>query len=369
MVFCIDILQDLVYIYLSEAITRDVNEGVTVVSIKDIAEACGVSTATVSKALNDRDDVNPATKERVQETAKLLGYLPNAMARALKTKKSYNIGVLMVDKAQSGLKHHYFSSILDSFKVVMERNGYDLTFISNQIGNQTYSYYEHCQYRNVDGVLAACVDFRTPEMQTLLSSDLPVVSIDYVSEDGYTVASDNAQGIRDAVSYAIQRGHKEIAYIYGDDSQVTEVRCETFRNILAEHHCNVRNQFIRQGKYLAPEVAYRLTQELLTDGECRPSCILYPDDICAIAGMAAITDNHLEAGKDISVIGYDGNPTLRMLRPNLTTIRQDTDTMGLKSAELMLKLLRKEHIAPTERVTYCKGQLLEGETVAQLEEL
>ena len=68
----------------------NLNEGVTVVSIKDIAEACGVSTATVSKALNDRDDVNPATKERVQETAKLLGYLPNAMARALKTKKSYN---------------------------------------------------------------------------------------------------------------------------------------------------------------------------------------------------------------------------------------------------------------------------------------
>jgi len=342
------------------------NEGVTVVSIKDIAEACGVSTATVSKALNDRDDVNPATKERVQETAKLLGYLPNAMARALKTKKSYNIGVLMVDKAQSGLKHHYFSSILDSFKVVMERNGYDLTFISSQIGSQTCSYYEHCQYRNVDGVLAACVDFRTPEVQRLLQSELPVVSIDYVSEHGCAVVSDNDEGIRSAVNYALQRGHKEIAYIYGDDSQVTEIRCEAFRNTMWEHHCEVRNQFIRQGKYLAPEIAYRLTQELLTDGTHRPSCILYPDDICAVAGIAAISDNHLKAGEDISVIGYDGNPTLRLLRPNLTTIQQDTDTMGVKSAELMLKLLRKEQIAASEKVLYCKGQLLEGETVAQL---
>lgn len=336
------------------------------VSIKDIAEACGVSTATVSKALNDRDDVNPATKERVQETAKLLGYLPNAMARALKTKKTYNIGVLMVDKAQSGLKHHYFASILDSFKVVMERSGYDLTFISNQIGSQTCSYYEHCQYRNVDGVLAACVDFRTPEVQTLLSSDLPVVSIDYVSEYGCTVASDNAEGIRSAVEYALQRGHKEIAYIYGDDSQVTEIRREAFRDTMFDHHCEVRNQFVRQGKYLTPEIAYRLTQELLTDSEQKPTCILYPDDICAIAGIAAITDNHLEAGKDVSVIGYDGNPVLRMLRPNLTTIQQDTDAMGVKSAELMLKLLRKEQIARAERIVYCEGQLLEGETVAQL---
>lgn len=336
------------------------------VSIKDIAEVCGVSTATVSKALNNREDVNPVTRERVQETAKQLGYLPNVMARALKTNKTYNIGVLMVDKAQNGLKHHYFASILDCFKVIMEHNGYDLTFISNQIGEQAFSYYEHCMYRNVDGILAACVDFRTPEMETLLQSDFPMVSIDHVAENAYAVVSDNENGIRSAVEYALQRGHAEIAYIYGDDTQVTEVRKKAFLDVLAQQHCQIRNQFIREGRYLNPEMAYRLTQELLRDCEQRPTCILYPDDICAIAGIAAVTDNHLKVGKDISVIGYDGNPILRMLRPNLTTIQQDTDTIGLKAAELMLKLLRKEPIPATERVLYCKGVLLEGETVAQL---
>ena len=336
------------------------------ISIKDIAEACGVSTATVSKALNNREDVNPATRERVQETARQLGYLPNAMARALKTKKSYNIGVLMMDKAQNGLKHHYFASILDSFKVIMEHNGYDLTFISNQIGEQTCSYYEHCLYRNVDGVLVACVDFRSQDMQTLLNSSLPVVSVDYVSENKFAVASDNADGIRSALEYALQRGHEKIAYIYGEDAQVTEIRRNAFVQTLASHHCEIRSQFIRQGRYLNPELSYRLTQELLTECDERPSCILYPDDICAIAGIAAVTDNHLEAGKDVSIIGYDGNPTLRMLRPNLTTIQQDTDMIGSKAAELMLKLLRKESIPPAERAIYCKGLFLEGETVAQL---
>lgn len=336
------------------------------VSIKDIAEVCGVSTATVSKALNNRDDVNPTTKERVQEVAKQLGYLPNAMARALKTKKTYNIGILMMDKAQNGLKHHYFSSILDSFKVVMERNGYDLTFISNQIGEQTFSYYEHCMYRNVDGVLAACVEFDTPEMQMLLESKLPVVSIDYISDNGFTVVSDNDDGIRRAVEYALGKGHTEIAYIYGEDAQVTEIRKQAFRKTLENHHCEIRNQFVRQGNYLNPERAYQLTQELLTDCEHRPTCIIYPDDICAVAGIAAITDSHLETGKDVSVIGYDGNPILQMLRPNLTTVWQDTDTMGLKAAELMLKLLRKEQIPQAEKIIYCKSILLAGETVAQL---
>ncbi|MDE5753646.1 MAG: LacI family transcriptional regulator [Oscillospiraceae bacterium] len=334
--------------------------------MKDIAEACGVSTATVSKALNNRDDVNPATKERVQEVAKQLGYLPNAMARALKTKKTYNIGVLMVDKAQSGLKHRYFASILDSFKVFMERNGYDLTFISNQIGEQTYSYYEHCMYRNVDGVLAACVDFYTPGVRMLLESKLPVVSIDYIADNSYTVVSDNQDGMRRAVEYALSRGHKEIAYIYGEDAQVTEIRKNTFRDTMAAHHCEVRNQFLRQGKYLHTELAYQLTQELLTNCEHRPTCILYPDDICAIAGMGAIADQHLEPGRDISVIGYDGDPTLQMLRPSLTTIQQDVDTMGRKAAELMLKLLRKEQILPEAQTVYCPSLLLAGETVAQL---
>ena len=86
------------------------------VSIKDIALRCNVSAATVSKALNDHSDVGPATKQRVREAAREMGYLPNSMARGLKTKKSYNIGVLMVDKANSGLQHHYFAAILDSFK-------------------------------------------------------------------------------------------------------------------------------------------------------------------------------------------------------------------------------------------------------------
>lgn len=334
------------------------------VSIKDIAQACGVSTATVSKALNNREDVNPQTRERVQETAKQLGYLPNAMARALKTNKTYNIGVLMVDKADSGLTHHYFASILDSFKVAMERSGYDLTFISNQIGSQTCSYYEHCIYRNVDGVLAACVDFSTPEVKDLLSSELPVVSVDYDNGGNYAVVSDNEAGVRDAVEYALQMGHTTLALIYGEDSQVTQVRRSAFAETLKAHRCEVHDELILQGKYLHPELAYGLTQTLLHE-QNRPTCILYPDDICAVAGMAAIKDAGLEPGKDVSLIGYDGHPVLRMLGPHLTTIQQDTETIGIKAAELMLHLLHKDPIPADERLSYVSGRLLVGDTVAQ----
>lgn len=332
------------------------------VSIKDIAARCKVSAATVSKALNDHDDVGPATKQRVREAAKEMGYLPNSMARALKTKKSYNIGVLMVDKANSGLTHHYFASILDSFKVTVEQNGYDLTFISSHIGDRPCSYYEHCVYRNVDGVLVACVDFSTEAVKQLLESELPVVSIDYVGEDSYAVVSDNEKGMHDALELALNCGHKRIAYIYGEDSQVTSARLVAFYETMKAHNCEVYEPFLRQAKYLDADMSYQYTQELLRRKK-RPTCILYPDDICAMAGISAVREAGLRIGKDVSVIGYDGTPLLRMLRPNLTTIQQDTETMGRKAADMLLKLLRKNEISEEDRVQYCCGALLRGETV------
>ena len=110
------------------------------VSIKDIASACGVSIATVSKALNDHKDVSESTKTMIRETAKKLGYLPNSQARALKTNRTYNLGVLFAERAQSGITHSHFAAVLNGFKNEAEANGYDITFISRQIGGTRMTY-------------------------------------------------------------------------------------------------------------------------------------------------------------------------------------------------------------------------------------
>lgn len=122
------------------------------ISLKTIAEECGVSVATVSKALNDQKDISDVTKRRIREIAEKLGYFPNAAARSLKTKQSYNIGVLFEEEVGSGLTHEYFSGVLNSFKVQAEKLGYDITFINTSLENRKMSYYEHCMYRNFAGV-------------------------------------------------------------------------------------------------------------------------------------------------------------------------------------------------------------------------
>ena len=110
------------------------------VSLKTIAQRCGVSTATVSKALNGHKDISKETKDRVKKVADELGYFPNAAARALKTNRSYNIGVLFEEEAGSGLTHEYFSGVLNGLKVQAEKQGYDITFINNYY-SITYIFY------------------------------------------------------------------------------------------------------------------------------------------------------------------------------------------------------------------------------------
>ena len=106
------------------------------VSMKDIARRCGVSVATVSKALNDQQDISGETRERIRRVADEMGYLTNASARALKTKRTYNLGILFVDLQNSGLTHEYFAATLNSFRIEAERCGYDITFINSNVGHR-----------------------------------------------------------------------------------------------------------------------------------------------------------------------------------------------------------------------------------------
>ena len=165
-------------------------------SLKDISKICGVSVATVSKALNDHKDIGEETKANIRRVAKEMGYSPNLSARALKTNRTYGIGVLFVDEAQSGLTHDYFSSVLDSFKRTAEKSGYDITFI-NSCKNRPdrMSYLEHSRYRGFDGVVLACIDFADPEVIELVQSSIPVVTIDYLFNNRIAIMSDNVTDI------------------------------------------------------------------------------------------------------------------------------------------------------------------------------
>lgn len=337
--------------------------GRTSVSIRDIADACQLSVSAVSKALNGYPDISAATRKQVEETATKLGYCPNSHARALKTRRSYNLGVMFVDDNESGLTHSHFSFVLEHFKRQAEKMGYDVTFISHDIGASRRTYLEHCRYREVDGVCIACIDFSDPEVRAVVDSTLPVVTIDHLYNNRVCIQSDNVGGMRMLVGYAIGRGHKDIAYIHGPKSMVTDSRLGSFYRTMREHALPVPEAYLVESAYTDPEQAYAATKKLLALKK-PPTCILVLDDYACLGAVEAVSDAGLALGTDVSLAGYDGVRFMRYIKPRLTTVSQDTRMIGGEAAKKLVGLIEDPKLTVPEIVTVpCR--LIEGETVGR----
>ena len=334
------------------------------VSIKDIANECGVSIATVSKALNNHKDVSDATKKNVRETAKRLGYLPNSQARALKTKKTFNIGVLLVDEAEKGIEHSYFSAVLNSFKKEAESFGYDITLISSNIGNMYINYYEHCVYRNFDGVFIVCGDFYSENIISLLESSLPLVTLDCATGKKLSVISDNESGVSELVTHIHGKGHTKIAFIKGEVSDVTNARLSGYKKTLEKFGIPYREDYVLQGRYHDPITTEQLVKKLVALDD-PPTCIMLPDDFSVLGALNAFEELGLSVPNDISIVGYDGILLTQIVRPKLTTVKQDNERLGLEAARLLISLIRRE-IPEDAPPVIIPGHLVEGESVKDL---
>ena len=332
--------------------------------MKDIAKACGVSVATVSKALNNQKDIGEETKNHIRAVAREMGYFPNSSARALKTNKTFNIGVLFADEAQSGLTHDFFSAILDSFKRTVESRGYDITFINSSRTGGGMSYLDHCRYRGFDGVVVACVDFHDPYVTELVDSNIPLVTIDHVFNNRTSIVSDNIAGMRDLLTYIYECGHRRIAYIHGLDSAVTNSRLSSFYRTAEQLGLDIPDEYVLEAPYRSTEGTARMTEKLL-DLKTPPTCILYPDDFSAFGGINVIRERGLTIAKDISIAGYDGIRIGRHIDPVLTTLRQDTASIGEKAGEKLIELIEKPKSAIVERVVI-KGEVYKGASVGKI---
>lgn len=334
------------------------------VSMKDIARACEVSVATVSKALNNQSDIGEDTRKRICQMAKDMGYYTNSSARALKTNRTYNIGVLFVDEMNSGLAHEYFSSVLDSLKSTAENHGYDITFISHNVKNENMTYLQHAKYRGVDGVVIACVNFHDPQVVELIESDVPTVTIDHSFNNRVAVISDNVRGMEELVTYIVQQGHTRIAFIHGEPSSVTENRLIGFHRACQKAGIEIPDEYLRAGTYHDAAKCERITKELLELPNL-PTCIIFPDDYSGLGGMNAIKESGLKIPDDISVAGYDGIHLSSVISPKLTTYKQDTLTLGSTAAERLVDLIENPKTALLN-VVVISGELQTGESVAKL---
>ncbi len=333
-------------------------------TIKELSVKCGVSISTVSKALNGYRDISEETRQRILKTAMEIGYLSDNNAKAMKKKKTCNIGVLYFDASNQDLRNEYFAYILASFKEKAAKEGYDITFIEHNIGNKKMTYLEHCKNRSFDGVCIVCAEFTDPEVIELVNSDFPVVTIDHVFNEAISVMSDNIQGMRQLVEYIVSQGHRKIAYIYGTKSSVTHNRLVSFNNVLSENHIILPEEYYQKAMYRNADKTEEITEYLLKLPN-PPTCIIAPDDYSAFGAMNAIRRLGLSIPEDISLAAYDGILTAQALEPNLATIKQDTERIGEEAARQLINLIENPMGTSLDTI-YLKGQLYKGGSIKKI---
>ncbi len=331
------------------------------VKIKDIAKKCNTSTATVSKALHNSPELSKQTIDRIQKVAKDMGYVPNFYAMALKSNKTFNIGIVYYDATlYGGLRHEYFSGILDSIKNTVEERGYCITFLSR---TSKMSYLELAKFRNMDGVIVVTEDFNNPKVIELVNSDIPTVTIDYIFSSSTAIMSDNINGEKELVDYVTSLGHRKIAFIHGEMTDVTKKRLSGFNQALISHDLSLPKEYLIEGRFHDPKSSGKATQQLLSL-ENRPTCIFYPDDISLFGGITALTQAGLRIPDDISVVGYDGASISRIYRPEITTYMQNYDELGRLAADCLINQIEDPLFPIVPH--FINGKVQYGQTVKKL---
>ena len=326
------------------------------VRLKDIAEVCGVSVATVSRALNGLTNENRERTAFICQTARDMGYYPNAAARTLKTSRSNNLGILYEDR----MNHEYFSSLFDELRREADAHGYDLTFLG-QGGFSESNYYEHARQRNLDGVIVVQADYDAAGIIRLATSSIPTVIIDHTYDGCDCVTSDNRSSMDQIVRHVYARGHRRISFIQGEKGAVSRERLAGFYKACAELGIRVPVEYVREGHFHDPAGCTAFIRELLQMDE-KPTCVLCPDDYSCLGALWLLESQGLRVPADISLVGYDGIRMSQMMTPRLTTYCQDTIQIAKEVFTLIIDAIENPETHIPKQITV-SGMLMEGETV------
>ena len=321
------------------------------VSIKDVAEAAGVSTATVSRVLSNGVHVRPAVRERVMATVERLGYRPNLVARSLRSQQSSTIGLIVSD-----IRNPFFTSISRAVEDTAYEQGFS-TFLCNTDENpeKETMYLNLLRDENVAGAIFS------PTRQTVASFStahfgFPIVIIDRSIPHGDVdaVLLDNVDAGYRLTRHLIENGYRRIAALCGEMSTTGPERRQGYEKALKEYGLSPVPELM---KFIQPkiEAAYVAAMRML-DAAPPPDAIFTTNSLIAAGVLQAIRERQLIIPDDIALVSFDETTWASFVQPPITLIAQPTDEIGKTAAELLLQRVAYPH-RPTRQVIL-KGQLL-----------
>lgn len=315
-------------------------------TIKDIARACDVSTATVSYVINGKNTLLPETRERVLRTMREMNYHPSAVARGLAKKRMNTLGILFDNiGSEIAIWHPYTSGILQGVLAASAQAGYNVT-IFTELWQSAELSLPKLRDQRTDGIIIVAPPTDTDILPSLRSAGSRVVTISSESDSfGMpAVDVDNALGIVLAVQHLRGLGHKRIAFLGGEPNMYSaKIRLEAFRDALQASGEEVLPEYLATASYQNTEVAECQARHLLTL-PAPPTAIVAGNDQIAMAALDVARDLGISVPRQLSIVGFDDIPDAARLQPPLTTVRQPLTEIGAAATQILLRLLSGEAV-------------------------
>ncbi len=314
-------------------------------NIKELAEKVGVSSATVSRVINNSGYVSDKTREQVLRTIEEYQYIPNDIARSLSTNSTRSIGVIIPD-----IENEYFSAVISGISQVAEEHGYNINFMStNEKVDSEHSFLETVERQRVAGVIITPVSesdtITRDKLLQMQKKGVPVVMVDrsLVGAKFEGVFVDNVAGAYEGVQALIHAGHKRIAIITGPEtSKPGKERYKGYVKALEDAKIEIRPEYIISGDFKI-EKAYRCTETLL-NLEVPPTAIFTSNNLTTMGCLKYLTEHKMKLGKHISVLGFDDIEVLKIIKYKLSVVSRDAKQQGIEAMKLLLKQLEEKKI-------------------------
>ncbi|MGQ9628992.1 MAG: LacI family DNA-binding transcriptional regulator [bacterium] len=316
------------------------------VSIKDISREVGVSVNTVSRALNDKDDISEETKRRVFEAAKRLNYTKNHLAMGLRARRTKTLAVIVPENSNP-----FFAEVVRGVEEVVRSKGYGLILCNTEQDSELErKAIELVVEKRVDGIVMSPTQKDEGVVEKLMEYEKPFVLVGRYFEglDTNYVVTDNVLGAQMMAQHLVERGHRRILILNGaKEISSAKDRLRGFRMALEERGLELDESLVGFGAMDADD-GYKMMGSILdarTPSEF--TAVFCFSDYVAVGAMKAIKERGLAIPRDLALAGYDDIFFSSMLSPPLTTVRIPKRELGRLGGRILLRLLEGGELSET----------------------
>lgn len=304
------------------------------ITVKDVAKKANVSVATAARVLGGYGSTSEAARSRVLESARLLGYTPNAIARSMVKQRTNTVGLIIPDICNS-----FFTALARGVEDVMQRSGYRIVLCNtDEVPEHEYAYINELIQRRIDGLILASAAASADHLPKG-SIGLVLVDRQIPGAQGDVVRVDNEYGAYIGVKHLLQLGHKRIGIVVGPETAyTTQARLAGYRNALCQAGIAYDPQLVHSSSYTDRG---RGATEYLLGLSSPPTALFTANNVVTTQVLLDVRRLGIQVPSDLAIVMFDDLELAELIDPPLTVVSQPSYTMGTTAAQLLLTRLEQ----------------------------